>query len=97
MLTSFYEDTDDKVTYSMTRNTKLNMQAITPYEQETLFTYRRQKRRFWKDKLCVQMGKLKLAEKALVTKGYRQTYKHLPTRHTFDNTARANRMREEKS
>ena len=63
IVTSFYEDTDDKVTYSMTRNRKLQMQSITDYEQNTLFTYRRRKNRFWKQKIGVQMGKVKLAEK----------------------------------
>ena len=63
ILTSFYEDTNDRVLYSSTRNRKAQMQAITDYEQETLFTYRRRKNRFWSDKIAMQMGKLKLADK----------------------------------
>ena len=62
IMTSFFEDTDDKVVYSMTRNRKAQMQAITNYEQETLFTYRRKKNRFWTDKAAVQVGKMKLAD-----------------------------------
>ena len=97
MLTEFYEASDDRVVYSQTRNTKINMQGITPYEQETLFTYRRNKRRFWKDRLIVQIGKKKGAPKVLVTKGFRQTYKHLPSKHDFDATSRANKIRNKKN
>ncbi len=45
----------------MTRNRKANMQAITPLEQTTLFTYRRRKSQFWKLKGNIQQSKKKLA------------------------------------
>ncbi|ETO10997.1 hypothetical protein RFI_26381 [Reticulomyxa filosa] len=63
ILESFYDDNDDRVLYSRTKNRKSNMQAITEYEQQTLFPYRRKKKDYWKLKTQIQAGKKRLASK----------------------------------
>ena len=47
----------------MTRNRKAHMQAITTYEQQTLFPYRRRKHLYWKNKARIQIGKRRMADK----------------------------------
>lgn len=47
----------------MTRNRKAHLSAITSYEQETLFGYRRRKPLYWKHKAQVQIGKRRMADK----------------------------------
>jgi len=74
--TAFYDDNDDRVVYSMTRSRKVCMQGITNYEQQTLFTYRRHKKKYWKEKTRVQTGKSRGA-KAIRTGAFPQaTYRH---------------------
>eukprot|EP00484_Ammonia_sp_Unknown_P029587 CAMPEP_0197041072 /NCGR_PEP_ID=MMETSP1384-20130603/17682_1 /TAXON_ID=29189 /ORGANISM="Ammonia sp." /LENGTH=172 /DNA_ID=CAMNT_0042471935 /DNA_START=48 /DNA_END=566 /DNA_ORIENTATION=- len=63
IMTHFYSDNDDRVLYSMTRNRKAHLEAITAYEQMTLFPYRRRKPLYWKYKMQIQTGKRRLAEK----------------------------------
>lgn len=71
----FYSDNDDRVLYSMTRNRKAHLEAITKYEQSTLFPYRRRKFLYWKHKAQVQIGKRRMANK-LNTQLYPPAYKY---------------------
>eukprot|EP00483_Globobulimina_turgida_P006138 UN06148 len=63
ILEHYYSDTDDRVLYSMTRNRKAHLEAMTTYEQQTLFHYRRRKNLYWKSKAQIQIGKKKMADK----------------------------------
>lgn len=76
MRMAFYEENDDRIVYSMTRSRKVQMQGITHFEQSTLFTYRRQKKMYWKQKVRVQTGKARGAA-AIKTGAFPQkTYRH---------------------
>eukprot|EP01083_Nonionella_stella_P033310 91185_1 len=79
ILEHFYSDNDDRVLYSMTRNRKAHLEAITTYEQQTLFPYRRRKNLYWKQKAQIQIGKRRLAQN-LNCQYFPAAYKYNPPR-----------------